>query len=786
MNIPSKIKTILLFIVIPGLLLSQDGVLKIKSDNAQVSEDESVKIAVLKNDNLKDSNPSIEIMTEPELGVVQVLDGKILYTPKPNVSGVDKFDYKVDTFDGSGTAQVRVNISPVNDAPTGLSLSENSVLENAAAGTIIGRLQVEDPDTDDKFKFGLSKDNRDDFTLDGSNLLTKRPFDYEKEKSFTISIQVTDSGKEKIVENVDVNIENVNESPILVGEKELSFSHFENGGKIIGRLDVTDPDDNQSNVKFKLTKSDDKDHFKITRAGDLAFLRIPDYENPVDRNKDNVYSVSFKAFDSKDEKLFVSGHVVVKVKNAEETAVVTLDSRKFIAWNVDHQPYHILMEDAIENYITLKYTNGKEGESIEDGSDVSISEMAPTDQVIIVQEKGNSDEIYEIWYGNGLDFTIIDRERVDWIFSQGIQKVLVSKDEYLTSDSETVFHNSESDRLMAGYGSSFSVWHTNNFKMSLSSFSMRSNLVQYASNMRVGNSLIGLPGLLAGSSELGIATQRSEFGLRVPFSFDLGTGKYKGLDVASNEYLGLYARGNIDNLFGTKTNLHGLMGFSFYPSSSGGKLDSPSEISGASMSDWTEIKEKTENVNILDSYALAATTVHVPIKLPFIGRFTASPGFHYLKIAHRLKDKREVAIEANQELYERTFYNQRLNAGAIADSIDTGNNAFWTQDELNDEGNSFTRLSSFYIRFDIVGQIGEKPRLIERLSFMDFIQISTVPFYEFSLQFISSMNTMAVLNLNIRDDIGISFTSLSKNNDLKGNWMPDSKFWIGLNYRSNF
>ena len=193
MSIPSKIKIIILFIVIPGLLLSQDGVLKIKSDNAQVSEDESVKIPVLKNDNLKDSNPSIEIMTEPELGVVQVLDGKILYTPKPNVSGVDKFDYKVDTFDGSGTAQVRVNISPVNDAPTGLSLSENSVLENAAAGKIIGRLQVEDPDADDKFKFGLSKDSRDDFTLDGSNLLTKRPFDYEKEKSFTISIQVTDS-----------------------------------------------------------------------------------------------------------------------------------------------------------------------------------------------------------------------------------------------------------------------------------------------------------------------------------------------------------------------------------------------------------------------------------------------------------------------------------------------------------------------------------------------------------------------------------------------------------------
>ena len=58
---------------------------------------------------------------------------------------------------------------------------------------------------------------------------------------------------------------------------------------------------------------------------------------------------------------------------------------------------------------------------------------------------------------------------------------------------------------------------------------MRSNFVQYASNMRVGNSLIGLPGLLAGSSELGIATQRSEFGLRVPFHSILVPGNMMGL-----------------------------------------------------------------------------------------------------------------------------------------------------------------------------------------------------------------------------------------------------------------
>ena len=758
MNILNKSKVLLSVIMFSSMSFSQGG-LKIKADNAQVQEDESVKINVLKNDNLEDkSNVIIEIITKPEKGTAQVQGQKILYTPDANVVGVDKFDYKVDNGLENGSAQVRVNINPVNDPPTGLSLSEDNVKENAAAGTVIGRLKVEDADVDDKFKFGLAKDNRGDFSLDGSNLLTKRPFDYEEEKTFSISVQITDSGGEKIVEDITVTVKNENEKPVLISAKEVSFSHPENAGKIVGRLEVEDPDENQSSVKFKLTKSEDRDHFKITRAGDLAFLREPDYENPVDANKDNVYAVSYKATDSKNDKLYVSGSVNVRVKDAVETEVIALDKRKFVAWTVDHQPYHILMEDAILNYMSLKYTNAGSGDALEDGEDTSIREMSPTDQIIIVQQKGNSDEIHEIWYGNGLDFSIIDREKVDWVFSQDIQKVLIAKDEYLTSESETVFHENESERLMAGYGSTFSVWHANNFKMSLSSFSMRSNLIQYSSNMRVGNPLIGLPGLLAGSSELGVATQRSEFGFRVPFAFDFGSGNYDGVDVASSDYLGLYARGNIDNLFGTRTSLHGLIGFTFYPSSSGEKLES---LSGVFNNPETEI----ENINILDSYALAATTVEVPVKLPSVGRITASPGFHYLKMAHRLKDTSQDTID----LYDRTFYPE----------------ADGTEGDFTDK-NSFTRLSSFYIRFDVVGTIGEKPKFIERLSFMDFIQLSRVPFYELSLQFISGLNMTYRVNLNITDGIGISFSGLSKNSDLTGNWMPESKFWFGLNYRANF
>jgi len=746
----------LLWMLSLNIALNAQDSIALKNDNAQVTEDGSISISVLKNDDIKDkSNLILEIVEAPKFGTAEINGRSIVYTPNANANGIDVFIYKADIGTASGTAQVRVNVNAVNDAPEAIVLEKNTILENIPAGTVVGALTTTDPDEGDRFSYELARDgSRDNFKINGSNLVTKQSFDFEETATYTVTIQTTDSGKESFVGTIAVKVENENEPPILKGNKNLKLFHAENAGKIVASLEASDPDADQTGIKYKLSASPDKGVFKITRSGDLSFLREPDFENPIDENKDNVYEVAFKAVDSKDSKLFVEGTASITLTDELETEVKTLDKRKFIAWTVDHQPYHILMEDAILDYIDLKNLNVESnGDGVDEGSSDIIRELQPTDQIILVQKKDNSDEIHEIWYGNGLDYTIIDREKVDWVFSQDIQTVLMTRDQYLTNDSETVFHESESERLIAGYGSQFSVWHSSNFKLSLSSLSMRSNLLQYAANMRVGNELIGLPGLLGGSSELGVATQRSEFGFRMPFAFDVGTVGYNNKNsVLSDEYGGLYARGNIENLFSTKADFHGLIGFTFYPSSSGKKLLSPADLES----------DSTTNLNILDSYALMATTVQVPIKASFIGRLSAAPGFHYMKVAHRLK-----AI-TGQELYERAYFDD--NEGP----------------ELNDDGNSFTRLNSFYIRFDLLGQIGQKPNFIEKLSFLDFIQISKVPFYEFSFQYITGLNMIYTLNLNLSDDFGVSITGLKKNADLKGHWMPDSKFWVGLKYRANF
>ena len=159
-------------------------------------------------------------------------------------------------------------------------------------------------------------------------------------------------------------------------------------------------------------------------------------------------------------------------------------------------------------------------------------------------------------------------------------------------------------------------------------------------------------------------------------------------------------------------------------------------------------------------YALMAATVEVPLKLPFFAKMHATPGLHYLKIAHRTRSE--------EGLYDRTFYESKSKVFDIEDS------------------RSFSRYWSLFIRFDILGKIGQKPEFLERVKYFDFININNVPFYELSFQLISSINTITTLNLNIYDNLAVTITSYNTTGDIQGKWLPNKNIWFGLKYRGKF
>ncbi|WP_139127809.1 tandem-95 repeat protein, partial [Vibrio parahaemolyticus] len=91
-----------------------------KDDIATTQEDTAVTIDVLPNDTDADGDKlSIESASVPkEQGTVEVVDGKLVFTPAENFNGDAEITYTVTDGQLTDEAKVTVTVNPVNDAPT--------------------------------------------------------------------------------------------------------------------------------------------------------------------------------------------------------------------------------------------------------------------------------------------------------------------------------------------------------------------------------------------------------------------------------------------------------------------------------------------------------------------------------------------------------------------------------------------------------------------------------------------------------------------------------------------
>ncbi|NNU14680.1 tandem-95 repeat protein, partial [Vibrio parahaemolyticus] len=91
-----------------------------KNDIATTQEDTAVTIDVLSNDTDVDGDKlSIQSATVPEAqGKVEIVDGKLVFTPAENFNGDVEITYTVTDGQLTDEAKVTVTVNPVNDAPT--------------------------------------------------------------------------------------------------------------------------------------------------------------------------------------------------------------------------------------------------------------------------------------------------------------------------------------------------------------------------------------------------------------------------------------------------------------------------------------------------------------------------------------------------------------------------------------------------------------------------------------------------------------------------------------------
>ena len=282
-----------------------------EDDDFEIDANTSLnELDVLENDSDVDGdNLSVTVDTTPSHGTATVdssgLKDVIRYSPDLNFIGTDTFNYTIS--DGqdpplSDTAAVTVTVIPKLEGPDSINYLENNTATLAtysATGTP---------------GWSLSGNDSHAFTISDTGVLTfntppdrETPTDDGTDNEYNITVQATVDvdGVPYIGEqDVSVTVMNVDEDPVWSGGTEFFFSENDDVDKAI-TITVTDPegvafggagrlyydengnDNDESKFDHDFINKDNNTVYEIP----FSFKTSPDFEQPTDAGKNNVYDV---------------------------------------------------------------------------------------------------------------------------------------------------------------------------------------------------------------------------------------------------------------------------------------------------------------------------------------------------------------------------------------------------------------------------------------------------------------------------------------------------------------
>ncbi|EJG0972065.1 tandem-95 repeat protein, partial [Vibrio parahaemolyticus] len=194
-------------------------------DTVSTQEDTVVTIDVLPNDSDVDGDKlSIQSASVPEAqGKVEIVDGKLVFTPAENFNGHAEITYTVTDGQLTDEAKVTVTVNPVNDAPTIKVDAVESITENAVStDTVVATLTVRDTDTpEDQLTVSLENNSNGYFVLVGNEVkLTQAGVDAVNNdelnlKDLTISASVLDGVNPTANDSDSLVVNRVNDAPTV-------------------------------------------------------------------------------------------------------------------------------------------------------------------------------------------------------------------------------------------------------------------------------------------------------------------------------------------------------------------------------------------------------------------------------------------------------------------------------------------------------------------------------------------------------------------------------------------
>jgi hypothetical protein len=156
------------------------------------------------------------------ISVADMTAGNLVFMPAADANGMDYARVTFSVRDSHNTYDLAphtltINVAAVNDAPTDLALSANTVAEHAANGTVIGIVTGTDPDVGDTQTYNFTDSAGGRFAIHNSTgvitVANSSLLDYESAPSHTVTVRVTDAGGLTYDESFTITLTDVNEAP---------------------------------------------------------------------------------------------------------------------------------------------------------------------------------------------------------------------------------------------------------------------------------------------------------------------------------------------------------------------------------------------------------------------------------------------------------------------------------------------------------------------------------------------------------------------------------------------
>jgi VCBS repeat-containing protein len=229
------------------------------------------------------------------------LDGSSLrITNSPNYETKNSYSVRIRTTDPGGLTFEKtftITINNLNETPTDIALSPNSVEENVVDNTTVGVLSTTDPDAGNTFTYllvaGTGDTDNAAFNIDGSSLRMSSSPNYEVKNSYSVRVRTTDQGGLWFEKAFTINISDVNEAPMISTVDAISVVE---GSTTAFASAASDPEG--SAITWSITGGVDAGQFSIVSAtGAVTFMTAPSFNSPTDADANNTYLLEITASD---------------------------------------------------------------------------------------------------------------------------------------------------------------------------------------------------------------------------------------------------------------------------------------------------------------------------------------------------------------------------------------------------------------------------------------------------------------------------------------------------------